>query len=160
MADGQIKIGDFGCGKEGEATDATKTIRGTPVYLSPAKMLAKRGTTGRVKEDTEKGDVWSLGLTILYMCTFEKPKDYTSKSIGQTKLRDYLKTKTQRYSDLIRYALWWMLQVEEKKRWTFQQVLDSLNKIENVDFTAKLSDPQLITEKALESRELELIKSP
>jgi serine/threonine protein kinase len=70
---GELKIGDFGAAKIGDVADASKSIKGTHSYLSPAKAKAMGSADGTLVEDTGKGDVWSLGITFLYMANLEKP---------------------------------------------------------------------------------------
>jgi serine/threonine protein kinase len=102
------------------AGDATKTIKGTHTYLSPAKMSALGGSAGQVKEDTEKGDVWSLGVTFLYTVMLEKPKNICNKYSCSRNVQRYLINNTKNYSDLVRYIIHWMLRFNESERWTFQ----------------------------------------
>jgi serine/threonine protein kinase len=132
MSDGRIKIGDFGAAKVGEQADATKTIKGTLAYISPAKVTGMNNPDGRVHEDTGKGDVWSLGTTFLYMINLEKPMGINNRSMAR-KVLMYLLKSTQ-YCDLIRYTIFWMLQHDEDKRWSFEQLNSVFEKFQIPDF--------------------------
>jgi serine/threonine-protein kinase len=83
--DGKVKIGDFGAAKIGEKADTEKTLKGTHSYLSPLKAKALSDPSAKVTEDTGKGDVWSLGVTFLYICTLEKPGGVNVKA-GRKKI--------------------------------------------------------------------------
>ena len=60
-----IKIGDFGISKILNESNLTKTIIGTPYYLSP-----------EICEDlpyNDKSDVWALGCILYELCTYKHP---------------------------------------------------------------------------------------
>ena len=61
LDDDTIKIGDFGLSKSLESTtDKTKTMVGTPYYLSP-EIIESRPYSF-------KSDVWALGVLLYEMC--------------------------------------------------------------------------------------------
>lgn len=62
----EIRIGDFGIAKDlGESQMFTRTLVGTPCYLSPELL------TGIAYG--EKNDVWGLGCIIYEMCKQSRP---------------------------------------------------------------------------------------
>jgi hypothetical protein len=65
---GVCKLSDFGCSKElyGEIA-STMTLKGTPQFMAP-EVLRNHG-----KGYTEKADVWSVGCTVIEMCTARRP---------------------------------------------------------------------------------------
>ena len=62
-----FKIGDFGCAKSTDPGREMHSIVGTPVFFSPELrgMMARR--EGEAVYDPFKSDVYSLGLTVLYL---------------------------------------------------------------------------------------------
>ena len=65
-----IKIGDFGISKILDGSNLTKTIIGTPYYLSP-----------EICEElpyNDKSDVWALGCILYELCTYKHP--FSAKS--------------------------------------------------------------------------------
>jgi serine/threonine protein kinase len=65
---GVCKLSDFGCSKElyGEIA-STMTLKGTPQFMAP-EVLRNQGTGY-----TEKADIWSVGCTVIEMCTARRP---------------------------------------------------------------------------------------
>ncbi len=66
--DGAIKIGDFGLCASFESHDHTLTgeAMGTPLYMAPEQMKD-------AKDVDQRGDIYSLGLTLYFMLTGERP---------------------------------------------------------------------------------------
>ena len=66
-----IKVGDFGSASQTYRTHIVSTIKGSPYFLSPVLKRAFLNSHGRadlkVHHDPYKSDVYSLGLTWLYM---------------------------------------------------------------------------------------------
>eukprot|EP01062_Namystynia_karyoxenos_P004615 TRINITY_DN11642_c0_g1_i1.p1 TRINITY_DN11642_c0_g1~~TRINITY_DN11642_c0_g1_i1.p1 ORF type:complete len:1343 (+),score=305.81 TRINITY_DN11642_c0_g1_i1:76-4104(+) len=61
-----IKVGDFGISKQLDAsTDFARTVIGTPYYLSPEIVDGKKYNS--------KSDVWSVGVLLHEIMTFEYP---------------------------------------------------------------------------------------
>eukprot|EP00164_Ancoracysta_twista_P013627 GFYU01021838.1.p1 GENE.GFYU01021838.1~~GFYU01021838.1.p1 ORF type:complete len:646 (-),score=108.97 GFYU01021838.1:67-2004(-) len=66
--EGCIKLGDFGLSKTTEnAGDLTKTLLGTPYYLSPEIALAQ--------EYDLRSDLWSLGIVLYELIELVRPFD-------------------------------------------------------------------------------------
>jgi serine/threonine-protein kinase len=64
-----VKVLDFGVSKllEGDTNmTETEAVLGTPVYMSPEQIEAAKGVDGRA-------DVWSLGVILYELLTFELP---------------------------------------------------------------------------------------
>ena len=84
---GELKLADFGNARDVSGV-GTLTIAGTPAYLSPELKLAyigyKKGINeGTIKHNAYKSDVYSLGLTFLYMATFQEINQSSSEEIIQ-----------------------------------------------------------------------------
>ena len=68
-----IKIGDLGVAKKlSNNDDFTKTLIGTPYYLSPE--ICKE------KPYNEKSDIWALGCILYELCTFKHPFETTNQA--------------------------------------------------------------------------------
>ena len=67
-----VKIGDLGVAKKLSNNDFTKTVIGTPYYLSPE--ICKE------KPYNEKSDIWALGCILYELCTFKHPFDSTNQA--------------------------------------------------------------------------------
>jgi len=70
-SDGTIKVGDFGSARLCTSQVQISTIKGSPYFLSPILKAAYLQSMGRtdlqVQHNAFKSDVYSLGLTWLYM---------------------------------------------------------------------------------------------
>ncbi|KAJ1554145.1 Dual specificity mitogen-activated protein kinase kinase dSOR1, partial [Cladochytrium tenue] len=62
---GQVKIADFGVSKE-TGSSLAKTFTGTPSYLAPERIQSG-------SDYSVVSDVWSLGLTLIEICTARPP---------------------------------------------------------------------------------------
>jgi len=115
----QVKIGDFGSAFETtEAPEGDYDLVGTPYFLSPSLRNAMMTSipNAKVKHDPFKSDVFSLGLTFLYMARLEPPlgsaTPFVSESIHNA-------VSCIRYSDMMKQMLNWMLTFEEDPRPNF-----------------------------------------
>jgi len=116
---GSYKLGDFGCAKSAEDLHSSHSIAGTPMFLSPTLRLAYSGQIAgveekdRVEHDPYKSDVYSLGLTGLYLLKgrmmeyFGRPEEVT---------REVKKLETEEW---LRTVLQAMLEVQEVRRPNF-----------------------------------------
>ena len=68
-----IKIGDLGVAKKLSNNDFTKTLIGTPYYLSPEICKSK--------PYNEKSDIWALGCILYELCTFKHPFETTNQAV-------------------------------------------------------------------------------
>lgn len=73
----QIKLIDFGFACELDPR-SEKEIAGSPRYLAPEIFT---------KKYDEKIDIWSLGVTLMYLLTGEWPFDGTSRSEVFSKIK-------------------------------------------------------------------------
>lgn len=128
IANGHIKVTDFGTSKDGTYSlfkDSREwTVTGTPYFLSP---LVKRGFVerkARVDHSVIKSDVYSLGLTFLIMAKLESPTTLISlkslRRVTEEVIVDIV------YGDTIKNILRWMLDEDETKRPDFIELLGYL----------------------------------
>jgi len=65
LADGQVKVLDFGLARRNADAGESGTIRGTPYYMAPEQVRSERAT--------ERSDVFSLGAMFYELLTGRKP---------------------------------------------------------------------------------------
>jgi hypothetical protein len=70
LADGQVKVLDFGLARGNEEAGESGTIRGTPYYMAPEQVRSERAS--------ERSDVFSLGAMFYELLTGRKPFPGTS----------------------------------------------------------------------------------
>ena len=82
---GDYKIADVGTGKAITAYMNSNTVAGTPHYLSPEIMKAYIQNDEHCKYDPFCSDVFSYGLTLLKMATFDKIAGFNLKENANNK---------------------------------------------------------------------------
>lgn len=125
-ADGHVKLGDFGASRF-TVMDESITIQGTPLYLSPklrnayAKMMAEPELV-TVRHNVYKSDVFSLGITMLHLAGLEAPQGLGGLKSLEGRLSEAIQAVNM-YSKEFRSALSVMMELKEKKRPDFVQLL-------------------------------------
>lgn len=114
---GTLKLADFGSAKN-YIDEATMTIAGTPAYLSPELREAYTQYSvgrnqGTIHHDPCKSDVYSLGLTFLYMATLLNILDCAKRDVLQSRINMLLNDNEYNY---IGQYLSCMLQEEPRNR--------------------------------------------
>ncbi|CAG9332724.1 unnamed protein product [Blepharisma stoltei] len=124
--DGTLKVADLGCALQREEQERTMasehTIAGTPLYLSPKLRESYMGfhygmNANSSKHDPFKSDVYSLGLTFLYMASLIDVTDLTDLKI--LKYKTAQRINELRYSQRLKDFLSYMLEYDEAKRPSF-----------------------------------------
>ncbi|OMJ75761.1 hypothetical protein SteCoe_25027 [Stentor coeruleus] len=127
-------VGDLGTAKE--HFNLSETIAGTPMYLSPllrqAYITFLSGSSINLQHDPFKSDVYSLGLTFLYMASLRECSDLLN-------LANLMEKTRQRIDELNWYPnlqpiLRKMLTYSESDRESFKSIYQSLKKF-NVNTT-------------------------
>ncbi|GKT35681.1 hypothetical protein ADUPG1_008789 [Aduncisulcus paluster] len=77
MADGLLKLGDFGIARVLGPSRAAHTSIGTPFYLSPEQIEGQAYN--------ERSDVWSVGCLLYEMCALTPP--FYGKNVGAVVLK-------------------------------------------------------------------------
>ena len=114
-----FKIGDLGSAIKKEGNSAT--LMGTPMYLSPKLRQAFAMTNHdsfNVEHDLYKSDVYSLGLTILYLASLTSVKDLCSLADLEIKIEKRIEALAGYYPKLTKF-LKLMLAVDEHYRPNF-----------------------------------------
>lgn len=147
-----LKLGDLGSAVKRDA-DAGGTLTGTPLYLSPKLRQAFANTALQanypVNHDIYKSDVYSLGLTFLYMASLVDVKGLANLDNLQLKIDQRLNKLPPEYFK-VKDLLSKMLITEEDLRLDFIKLEKFLNKnnskIEVTDKNLNSLGPILINE--------------
>jgi len=136
-SEGKMKVGDFGESRQGVQALVTRTyqVTGTVIYFSPLvfksylEIIKGRNSTGEVRHNPIKSDVYSLGLSFLHMASFAKPTDLNNLEIGIQNLQNNVERAIAKlkYSEAVKKLLSHMLQVQENKRYDFKQLRNYIN---------------------------------
>lgn len=129
--DGQLVVGDFGCASE--LSKSKDSLAGTPLYLSPIlkrvflDIMSNKHHKTIIEHDVYKSDVYSLGITLLYMAKLSSCEDMAIE-VDEYKIQqltdEILNQLSNAYPKFCKY-LSLMLNVDEQKRIDFI----NLNKI-------------------------------
>ena len=125
IVNGKYKIIDFGNARILKRDGLViQRIRGSEMYMSPVMFKAYHSKMPRVKHNTYKSDVFSLGMCFLLAATLSYTPLNTIREIYDMNIickviRYYL---CQRYSENVYNILVYMLQVEENSRPDFIQL--------------------------------------
>ena len=146
------KLADFGLTVQGNEQLRTQQYQvvGTVLYLSPAikqaylDMWEGRNTTGEVKHNPFKSDVFSLGLTCLALATLEAPSGLNNLSQGTEALQKRISKRVSetRYSSKVKQVLNVMLHAKEELRPTFPQLLEMMKALEFSAMVEEESPPE------------------
>jgi len=129
--DNKIKVTDFGL----STTDnqyVSKTIAGTFAYTAPEVLDGE-------KYD-KKVDSWSIGITLLELCTLETPKQMkiirTLSKGGEISIPNC-------YSDILKKVLKMSLQLEPKDRSTVKEIFELVRNYRLSKLNINISDKEL-----------------
>lgn len=146
--DNLLKLADFGLSIQEEDLLATQEFQvvGTVLYLSPALKQAYidiwdgKNTNAIAHHNPFKSDVFSLGLTFLYMASLSPPVSLNSNIEGTQGLRRRIKSSitSLKTSSRIQYVLEAMLEVEEEGRMDFLELRDWIQQINILDLDETL----------------------
>ena len=121
----QVKIGDFGSALDLNEVAQSYDLVGTPYFLSPIlrnAMLQSLPDT-KVTHNCYKSDVYSLGVTWLYLAKLDQP--FVQSQFSQEGV--YSAVDSVHYSDLLKNTLKWLLSFEESQRPDFITIENWLN---------------------------------
>ncbi|OMJ67000.1 hypothetical protein SteCoe_35971 [Stentor coeruleus] len=169
----RLIVGDLGNTKE-ILEELSRSIAGTPLYLSPELRIAyiehlKGVDIKNFQHNPFKSDMYSLGLTFLYMASLKENSDMIQVSDLDNKVT--LKIHELNYSLRFKDILKKMLSLDKEQRYSFHELRDCLlgtnlkNKYQNYGSlqasrsTNKLNQPTEYSNKSLASkRELYISK--
>ena len=132
-----IKLADFGLSIQEQELVNTMNLGvvGTVMYLSPVLMKAYddiqkgKNSTGLVEHNPYKSDMYSLGLTFLYMASLKEPAGLNYNIEGSTYLLHKIGRAVQqlKYSSEFKLVLSYMLDTVEDTRLDFIEMQKFLN---------------------------------
>lgn len=141
-----MKLADFGLSiQEPDLNMSNLGVVGTFMYLSPKLMKAYKdiesgkNDSGCTDHNPYKSDVYSLGLTFLYMCSLTQPNGLNFNIEGTTYLHHRLQREigNLNYSRELKDLLKHMLQVEEENRPDFIE-LEKIVQKDNIEKISKI----------------------
>ncbi|OMJ80743.1 hypothetical protein SteCoe_18950 [Stentor coeruleus] len=148
----KLLIGDLGSAVKKDK-NAGVTLTGTPLYLSPKlrEVFLKANTFGgsNINHDVYKSDVYSLGLTFLYMASLNPVKDLCTLPDLQERINKRIEDLPDEYEN-IKQILQKMLAVEEENRLDFIQLEKLINKEKRL---LELTDKTIIEGQNIEIQE-------
>ena len=127
---GIYKLADFGEAKEVKISKRLNTLRGTELYMSPALYEGLKRGKNDIPHDPFKSDVFSLGFCLLYASSlnfellYEARDSENSEMIKRILNKSYIK---KAYSDKLITILYNMLLYDEKKRFSFQELINFID---------------------------------
>jgi serine/threonine protein kinase len=112
----KLKLGDLGSAAKKDA-HAGSTLIGTPLYLSPKlrEVFMANQNMRVVNHNMFKSDVYSLGLTFLYMASLKPIKDLCMIIGLEQKIKSRIEELPNEYS-IVKRILKEMLEVDEYNR--------------------------------------------
>lgn len=124
---GNLKLGDFGSCSSTTASVQLTGVQGTPLFLSPELRNWHRENMGNTELipniDPYQSDVFSLGITLLYMAKLEPPMELIFSSSVEAGIEQALASvQYPTISGILR----WMLASNPSERPTFQVLFDYL----------------------------------
>ena len=135
LVNGKYKIIDFGNArilKRGGLV--VQRIRGSEMYMSPAMFKSYHSKMMRIKHNTFKSDVFSLGMCFLLAATLS----YTPLNNIREEFNFHIVNKIvrmcigQRYSEKVYNIILSMLQIEENLRPDFEQLENLFSNLMNI----------------------------
>ena len=124
---GHLKLGDFGSSSSIMGTVQLTGVQGTPLFLSPELRewyRAHMNDSQLIPEiDPYQSDVFSLGITFLYMAKLSPPVELLFGQSIETTVEQIIATiQYPTFAGILR----WMLAVNPAQRPTFQALYDYL----------------------------------
>ena len=125
-AEGRVKIADFGSAAFSVERNLRTTLQGSPYFLSPelkqVYLSSLTGQAGTHSYNPYRSDVYSLGLTVVYMALLEAPGVFAILEMLEARTADILERFVQ--WPTLKYILHNMLAVDPSQRVSFQNIAD------------------------------------
>ncbi|ETN64098.1 mitogen-activated protein kinase kinase kinase 7 [Anopheles darlingi] len=116
-ADNRLKLADFGISKIMHDEDLNRTIVGTPLYMAPE--------VAKGRDYDYKSDVWALGIIFYELCMLEHPfLERMTKGGSKGRFRvPQIDCTRHGYSKELQTLCDMMIQIDVRKRWTLERIL-------------------------------------
>lgn len=125
--EGQVKVGDFGSSRYMAIAHMQATLAGSPLYLSPLLKAAYLARQTRATHNVYKSDVYSLGVTMLYVLSLTPPLSLMETQDLDLTVRTLLEPLSW-YSLLLKQVVAWMMTADEDRRCDFAELHEYLEK--------------------------------
>lgn len=124
----RLIVGDLGSAKE-KAKNISETIAGTPLYLSPEVRKAYSdhlvgNTLQNFSHDPFKSDIYSLGLTFLFMASLRECTDLLHMTDLELKTQNRINELN--YYPNLKNILFKMLKFNKDERISFNELFENL----------------------------------
>lgn len=127
--EGQVKVGDFGSSRFMAISHMQATLAGSPLYLSPLLKAAYLSRQTSATHNVYKSDVYSLGVTMLYVLSLNPPMSLMdTRDLDQT-VRTLLEPLYW-YSPVIKQIVMWMTTADEGRRCDFAELQAHIQTLE------------------------------
>ena len=127
---GIYKLADFGEAKEVKISKRLNTLRGTELYMSPALYEGLKRGKNDIPHDPFKSDVFSLGFCLLYASSLNFELLYEARDSESSEMIKIILNKSyikKVYSDKLITIIYNMLLFDEKKRFSFQELINFID---------------------------------
>lgn len=122
-----LKLGDFGSATMNSSSQY-RTLTGTPLYLSPVlRSNLSNGHLLGVNHDILKSDIYSLGLTLLYLASLTPVNDLACLTDLQSKIEARVGSLPAQYQNL-KGILIKMLDTNESFRFSLDEIQKELQR--------------------------------
>ena len=127
------KIADMG---EAKKVDKNRiqmaTLRGSELFMSPLLYEGLKFNKNNIRHNPYKSDMFSLGLCFLYaICLNLKVLEYIREMKSMNSVKDIINKflDKNKYSDKLIEIVYKMIDLDEEKRYDFEQLEEELTKI-------------------------------
>ena len=127
---GVYKLADFGEAKEVKISKRLNTLRGTELYMSPALYEGLKRGKNDIPHDPFKSDVFSLGFCLLYASSLNFELLYEARDSDSSEMIKRILNKSflrKVYSEKLINIIYNMLLFDEKKRFSFQELINFID---------------------------------
>jgi NIMA (never in mitosis gene a)-related kinase len=142
-AEGIVKVGDFGSSRYIATAHIQATLAGSPLYLSPVLKATYLSRQISASHDVYKSDVYSLGVTMLYVLSLKAPLTLMEARDPDQEVYTILQTCPW-YSDVLKSVIRWMMTADENQRCDFSQLHAYFNPQEQLVYPPEQPAKQLV----------------
>lgn len=128
LGQGRVKLGDFGSsGMSMFTQNLQQTLHGSPFFLSPElkreySQVIMKGGHSCLRYDPYKSDVYSLGITFVYMALLEPPMELMDTS-ALAEITQQIMEKLTEFPHF-RVIAWKMLAESPEDRCSFEEIVE------------------------------------
>ena len=130
-----FKVADFGEAKNLKAKSQECTLRGSELYMSPILYNCLKNRKKDVLHNAYKSDVFSFGLCLLYSMTLSIQVLNDIREVNSMIIINQIVKRAIRrnYSNKMQNLVLGMLEIEEKKRFSFKEIKNYIQQNFNLE---------------------------